>query len=586
MVTEALTDKFNQVLNVLMVFVALLALATLVAEYGFYLPARLLIYANIIDLIIVGYFLFHVSLKLIIATDRKQYFLNRRMEYALASLVIIAFLIFIIKNNFRFPVYEFIEGKLTEVTKLYLIGFQVYIILNLLLKASSLNQKVASYQFHPGQILMASFGFIILVGTGLLMLPRAVAAGESLSLIDALFTATSATCVTGLIVVDTGTHFSTLGQGIILALIQIGGLGLMTYASFFALVFRRQISLKEKSMLRDMLNYDSLGIISRLLTYTILLTLTIESIGAVLLYFSRHLSNLPFGERLFSAIFHSISAFCNAGFSLYSDSFMSAQQDWLLLLTVCILIILGGLGFPVLVNIFRLNVLAGQTGLKRWSLQTKLVLISSGILLALGTVAFLFFENGNTLSGMNTLEKLMHAFFQSVTTRTAGFNTVDIGMISVPTLLLFLMLMFIGASPGSTGGGIKTTTISVLLAAISSIIRGRNRVDLAKRNIPFIVVNRALVILLFSGVFIFVMLLILTVSENLPFLDILFETFSAFGTVGLSRGITPLLSDVGKVVIVITMFFGRLGALTISLALARPDQRAHFDYPSENIMVG
>jgi len=392
--------------------------------------------------------------------------------------------------------------------------------------------------------------------------------------------------VTGLIVVDTGHHFSLMGQLIILMLIQIGGLGLMTYASFFALILRRNISLREKSMLRDMLNYENLGLISKVLASTVLFTFVLEILGALLLFWGMSGEPVSLGRHIYTSIFHSISAFCNAGFSLYSDSFMQYKSNYLVMLTISGLIIVGGLGFPVLVNLMSLR-LSSAPGSGRWlKVQSRLVLRITGILLLVGFLFFLFAENNNTLLGLSWSEKLLNAFFQSVTTRTAGFNTVDIGLISIPTVLLFLVLMFIGASPGSTGGGIKTTTIGVLFAGVGSIIRGRKRIEIYKKNIPFAVLNRALVIILYSLSFVFLTTLVLSLTENLPFIDILFETFSAFGTVGLSRGITPLLSDAGKMMIILTMFFGRLGALTISLAITAPKEVYHYEYPPENVMVG
>jgi trk system potassium uptake protein len=240
----------------------------------------------------------------------------------------------------------------------------------------------------------------------------------------------------------------------------------------------------------------------------------------------------------------------------------------------------------VLLNLLGMR-LSSTTGRGKWlTVQSRLVIRISVTLIVVGTVLYLFAENSSTLAGLSLPQKVLNAFFQSVTTRTAGFNTLNIGLITTPTVLFFLLLMFIGASPGSTGGGIKTTTGGILFAGVWSVIRGRNRIELFRKNIPYTVLNRALVIVLFSAAFIFVAVSTLSFKENLPFLDLIFEEFSAFGTVGLSRGITPLLSDIGKLVIITSMFFGRLGALTISLAITAPKETYHYDYPSENVMVG
>ncbi len=579
-------EGVTRVLDFLLLLVSLLAIISLIAEYGFYLSPSQEMLIHRINVIIVWYFVLQSLLRLLLVSHRWTYFKSHWFEYLIVLLILSETVVFVRHTGLGI-VRQFLSGKgVVQITKIYIIAFQVTILLSLLSHSPVLNQKIASYRFHPAQILMGSFLVIILIGTGLLLLPRAVAPGRTLSPLNALFTATSATCVTGLVVVDTGTHFSRLGQLIILGLIQLGGLGLMTYASFFTLILRRSISLREKSLLRDMLNYENIGLISRLLTSTVVFTFLIEAFGAVLLFLGFSGMPLPLGERIYSAIFHSVSAFCNAGFSLYSTSFMGFQENYLVVLTLATLIILGGVGFPVLVNLLGKWDAHFAPG-RRWlSVQTRLVLGISGVLLIVGTLFVLYAENQGVLAGLSWPHKILNAFFQSVTTRTAGFNTVDISMLTAPTVLLFLMLMFIGASPGSTGGGIKTTTIGILFAGVFSVIKGRNRIELFHRNIPFTVLNRALVILIFSITFVFVSILILSFTEDLPLLDIIFEEFSAFGTVGLSRGITPFLSEIGKWVIIVSMFFGRLGALTISLAITAPREIYHYDYPSENVMVG
>ncbi|HFE64315.1 MAG TPA: ATPase [Caldithrix sp.] len=582
-------DKFiplRSVLERLMIPISVLAIVSLVAEYGFYLSPRMELFVHRLDVIIIWYFVIQALVKILFATNRLTYLKGHWFDYLLVLLVIAETALFIRVTGLKLFGSFLGEKEIIQITKIYIVAFQVSIILSLFSEGLSLNRKIATFHLHPSQVLLGSFLIIIIIGSALLSMPRAVMPGKSLSFLGALFTATSATCVTGLIVVDTGHHFSLMGQLIILMLIQIGGLGLMTYASFFALILRRNISLREKSMLRDMLNYENLGLISKVLASTVLFTFVLEILGALLLFWGMSGEPVSLGRHIYTSIFHSISAFCNAGFSLYSDSFMQYKSNYLVMLTISGLIIVGGLGFPVLVNLMSLR-LSSAPGSGRWlKVQSRLVLRITGILLLVGFLFFLFAENNNTLLGLSWSEKLLNAFFQSVTTRTAGFNTVDIGLISIPTVLLFLVLMFIGASPGSTGGGIKTTTIGVLFAGVGSIIRGRKRIEIYKKNIPFAVLNRALVIILYSLSFVFLTTLVLSLTENLPFIDILFETFSAFGTVGLSRGITPLLSDAGKMMIILTMFFGRLGALTISLAITAPKEVYHYEYPPENVMVG
>ena len=574
------------ILNKILILISLLAIGSLIAEYGFYLSWEMETFIHRVDIIIVWYFVLQAFIKLFLAEHRWEYFRSHWFDYLLVFFILSETALFINVTGLDL-LGKFLRGKeVIQVTKIYIVAFQISIVLSLFSQGAHLNEKIASYRFHPAQVLMGSFLIIILIGTALLSLPRAVKPGNFLAPLDALFTATSATCVTGLVVVDTGQHFSRLGQLIILTLIQIGGLGLMTYASFFALILRRSISLKEKSMIRDMLNYENMGLISRLLSTTILFTFFLEALGAVSLFIGFEGRYANIWERIYSAIFHSVSAFCNAGFSLQSDSFMSFRGNYLVISTLIVLIVLGGLGFPVLLNLSGLRLNPRGNRRKLLTVQTRLVLVLSGALLFAGFVFFLIAEGGNTLYGMDRTERVFNALFQSVTARTAGFNTLNIGLVTTPSLLFFLFLMFVGASPGSTGGGIKTTTFGILFAGVWSVIRGRNRIELFRKNIPFTVLNRALVIILFSGSFIFIALIILNFSENLPFVDLMFEAFSAFGTVGLSRGITPLLSSVGKAVIIVSMFFGRLGALTISLAITAPRETYHYDYPPENVMVG
>lgn len=575
-----------KLLDILFIFIAVLAIVSLAAEYGFYLSPKVQSVLHGTDVIIVWYFVVYAIAKLLLVYDRRAYLKNHWFNYLVVFLVFLETIFFIRLLGFSLFRSFFRGRELIQLTKFYIIGFQISIILSVISQGIKINQKIASFRFHPAQILMGSFLIIILIGTGLLLLPKAVSPGNSLSVVDAIFTSTSATCVTGLIVVDTGSYFSTLGQLIILLLIQVGGLGIMTYASFFALILRRSITLRERSMIGEMLNYENIGLISNLLTSTVLFTLMMETLGTIFLFigFGDVYSNI--GERLYAAIFHSVSAFCNAGFSIFSSNFMEFQGNYIVIITLSILIIIGGLGFPVLVNLIGIKLSSKDIRGKWLSVQSRLVLGISAVLILAGFLFFILLERNATLGEFQWPGKILNALFQSITARTAGFNTIDFGLVSTPTLLFFLFLMFIGASPGSTGGGIKTTTFGVLFAGVWSVVKGRNRIELFKKNIPFTVLNRAFVIFLFSFTFIFLVMLILNITENLPFLDILFEAFSAFGTVGLSRGITPFLSDIGKYVIIFSMFFGRLGALTISLAITAPKEVYHYSYPPENVMVG
>ena len=575
-----------RILNFLFIIIALLAIASFVLEFGFYLPEDKIGILNLLNFIIILYFVLFSLTKLALVNNRYQYLKTRWFNYLLVFVLIIEAIIFLLAFDTR-VFSHFITGKgLLHISKLYIVVFQITLFLSILAHSLSINRKVASQRFHPARVLLGSFFIIIIIGALFLLLPRAAKPGIQISFLDALFTSTSATCVTGLTVVDTSSTFSLFGQIIILILIQIGGLGLMTYASFFALILGQNISIREKMLMRDVLDTQGMDVIGRLLISTVLFTIIMEATGAILIFLGLAGSGFSFGERLYSGIFHSISAFCNAGFSIYPDNLMSLNQNYLVVTTISWLIIFGGLGFPVILNLLSLRLFSQQTPSKMLSVQTRLVLSISIFLILSGMLFILIAENHNTLLGLSLSDKILNAFFLSVTPRTAGFNTLDISQLAVPTSFFIFLLMFIGASPGSTGGGIKTTTLAVLFAGVWSVIRGRNRMELFKKDIPFMVLNRAIVIFIFSIFFIFLCVLFLTFFEDSPFMDLIFEAVSAFGTVGLSRGVTPFLSAGGKITIIFLMFFGRLGALTISLAVTRPKETYHYTYPSENVMVG
>jgi len=449
-------------------------------------------------------------------------------------------------------------------------------------RASVLPQHLHRRRFavSPTQTILLGFASIILVGGLLLSLPAASADGRPTSLLDAFFTATSATCVAGLVVLDTATHFSLFGQLVILLLIQVGGFGYMTSAMLLALLVGRRIGLRERLVLTESYNLTALGGIVRFTRMVILATLAIEGIGAVLLA-ARWIPEV--GPRgLYWGVFHAVSAFNNAGFDVMGN-FQSLGRyvtDLPTNLIVATLLILGGLGFGVLVDL--------RHGLRRLTLHSKIVLSTSLGLILIGAATVLLFEFGNpgTLGPLAWPGKALAAFFQATTPRTAGFNTVAIGQMHDPTLMLLIVLMFIGASPGGTGGGIKTTTFIAPLAVILALLRGGPDPVLFKRRVPVFVIYKALTIALLAVAFVVTMSILLTLSEDVEFLPALFEVVSAFGTVGLSTGITPALSAVGKVIIMVTVYVGRVGLLTLAFGLTRRQRVPRFHYPEEPIYVG
>lgn len=580
-----LSEPVIKAVNISLFFVSVIALISLILEYGFYISQQTAQIIERINVLIVLYYVLQYFVKLLFNIKKWDYIKTHWFETALVILIMAETTFVLHQLGFSQFQRYLIDLNVKALTRLTIVGAQVVIILTIISGAVRLNRKIAYLRFHPAQTLMLSFFVVIVLGTFLLMLPKAVAPGHTLGWLDALFTATSATCVTGLIVVDTGTHFSLLGQLIILTLIQIGGLGIMTISSFFALFFGRGMAIKERIMLQEMLNVERLDAITRLLKGVILITFLMESLGAVLLFFSWNLPQWDLGQRLYHSIFHSVSAFCNAGFSLNSDSLMSFNTNYPVVLTIAMLIIVGGLGFVVMIDLTRGRIFEYPTRrrVRKFSVHTRLVLIVTSILLVAGTILFLTIE---PFPG-NGLFKTVNAFFCSVTARTAGFNTVDIGQLTTSSALLLMLLMFIGASPGSTGGGIKTTTLGILVASFISIIRGKNRIELFKRSISFTILNRALVVFAFAISFIMFSTFLLSLTEKANFLNLLFEEISAFGTVGLSRGITAGLTSWGKMVIIISMFVGRVGVLTLAFAITTPREHLRVEYPEErNVMVG
>lgn len=440
----------------------------------------------------------------------------------------------------------------------------------------------------PPQIVLLSFLIAIVCGTVLLSLPIATNNGQPTGLLDSLFTATSAICVTGLIVKDTGSYFSVFGQGVILFLIQLGGLGIMTFSTLFVIVLGKRLTMSQNLTIKATLAHTKIEGVKDLIKYIIIITFLTELIGAVLLYLRWNATtHWPKLLIIKNAIFHSVSAFCNAGFSLFPNSLTDFRADTPIMLTMSLLIIFGGLGFMVILNLPRLK------DYRRFNLQTKIVLVATVSLLIVGTVGVFLLENNHALRAMPLKEKILSSFFTSVTPRTAGFNVLPTDMLQAATKFFLMLFMFIGASPGSTGGGIKTVTAVILLAGFISMLKGRNRIFLYRRTIERDIYRRAVAIFALAMILIFSSTLILTVTEKALsykshyFLNLFFETTSAFGTCGLSAGITPGLSVPGKLVIILTMFLGRVGPLTAALALAAKQmQRVDYRYPEEKVMVG
>jgi trk system potassium uptake protein TrkH len=465
---------------------------------------------------------------------------------------------------------------------------------------------------QPAQLVVLSFALVIILGTILLSLPIATRSGNGLRVIDAFFTAVSATCVTGLAVVDTGTTFSVFGQIVILACIQIGGLGLMTFTTVFLVITGRKLAIADRIAIQESFTHTPAGEIKTIVKYIIVASFVIEAIGALLLTVHWSLSQrfASIGETIYHAVFHSISAFCNAGFALYPDSLTGFQRDAPTIFILSVLIITGGLGFLVGLDIkeyiqMRLfhrfwsqpvkDRVDSIRAMPRLSLHTKLVLITTLALLIIGTVSYFILERNGLFAGMNVGAAWLNAFFCSVTARTAGFNSIDFAHMGASGLLCTMVLMFIGASPGSTGGGVKTSTFGLLVAYSITRRRGFINLNIFNRTVAPESVDKAGAVVISAIALIILAGSFLMASETLrlqpeashtAFVGIIFETISAFATVGLSLSQTPLLTDPGKIMICIVMFIGRTGPLTLALAISRRRRRTQLRYAEENVMVG
>lgn len=436
------------------------------------------------------------------------------------------------------------------------------------------NKKINAPKF-----LALSFLLVILVGSVLLSMP--FASHTPTHYIDALFTSTTAVCVTGLVVVDTGTHWTFWGQLIIMLLIQIGGLGVMAFAGFFALLLGRKINLRERLVMQQSINVSAVGGIVRVFRYLLGFTFGVEALGALILAI-RWAPVMGLKKALWFGLFHSISAFNNAGIDLFGNfkSLMDYSSDITVNLVISSLIIIGGLGFYVTYELYNYR----KT--KTLSLHSKVVLVTTGVLIVAGTLLLLAGEYNHALKNMPFATKILAAYFQSVSPRTAGFNTIDLNALFVSSQLLLIILMFIGASPGSTGGGIKTSTVALLWAAVHSQLRGKKDTEIFERRIESTDIFQALTVFILAACTLIIMTYLLALNQNGDLIKIVFEVASALGTVGLSLGLTTQLTGFGKGLIILTMFLGRVGPLTLGFALAYREKQPDIRYAKGKIMIG
>lgn len=578
-------NRLRSILDKLLITLAFSSFVSIFFLLGFYLDSFWNSFFTILSDIILIVFVVEEIIRFLIAYNYRNYLKSRRIEVSITILIIIRLIL--PNQSLELVSYLLPELNLGDLSLIFIVISQVVILFSIFIRILRYNSYLAKFNFHSGAIITISFVIVISIGTIFLMLPRMVLEDKALSFIDALFTSTSAVCVTGLVVVDTSSTFSPIGRIVLLTLIQIGGLGFMTLTTFIALVFAGGMSVRVKVFMKDLLSQESIsegaGLLKRILAFTFL----VEALGTLLLYFSLGGNFFDFDRHLFyDSIFHSVSAFCNAGFSVYSDGLMfhSVSTNYLYLSTVMILVILGGIGFFPLTdmsrNIFKSN------GLRKLKLSTKIVFITSISLILIGTLVFVVFEKDNT-DLFNVGDRIFQSLFLSVITRTAGFNSINLEVLSSATIMFCIILMWIGASPGSTGGGIKTSTFALTLVTLLNTIRGKGRVEIFNKEISPENIKQAGMVIISSLIFLGLSTTLLVWFEkDIEPLKLIFEATSAISTVGLSLGITSSLGLESKIVIIALMFVGRIGVLTFFLSLHKPQKEPNYKLPYEKIMIG
>jgi Trk-type K+ transport system membrane component len=571
-------------------------LCALIYQYGFELTPETADKLNTLYKAVWIVFLADMSLHWLLeyADTRKKY---RKLAWVLSILLYLTLVPVIFHrpedNGSILMFWEILHSKLYHVVVLSVLS---------LLQLSNGLVRLLGKRTNPSLILAVSFFIIILVGTGLLMLPRCTISG--ISWVDSLFISTSAVCVTGLTSVDLTTTFTTEGFVVILLLIQIGGLGVMTLTSFFALFFMGNTSLYNQLVVRDMVNSKSLGSLLSTLLYTLGFTLVIETMGMITIWLSIHgTMEMNLEEELAFAVFHSISAFCNAGFSTLPGNLgnpLMMNNHNLFYALISILVILGGIGFPILVNLkeiifyrlkrmtqflLRKNKVSAKS-VQLYNLNTRIVVTMTFLLLTVGTLILLAFEWNHAFAGMSIAEKCTHAFFNAACPRTAGFSSVDFSLFGIQSILIYILLMWIGGGAQSTAGGIKVNAFAVVILNLAAVIRGSQRVEVHGRELAHDSIRRSNATVVMSLIILFVSIFLLSWLEpTLPLLSLTFEAVSALSTVGSSLNLTPLLQESSKLVIVVLMFVGRVGLITMMLGIVKQKKNTKYKYPSDNIII-
>lgn len=577
----------NLLLNIISILVSVITLGALIYYYGFPVSSEMKI---IIQKIINGSLIFYIVkylISLFYSLKHVDYIKDTIIEFVIIQLLILHFIsILILPSGFDF----FRSERFQD---LYFLFIQLYFLGMVIIEISKVSIHLGSLKISPPALMLLSFLILILAGTGLLLLPEMTCHG--ISFIDALFTSTSAGCVTGLSVLSTGSDFTFKGQIVIMILVQLGGMSILTFATFFSAFFSgNKTGLRYQHLVRDILSADKLTDSFQLLKSIVSTTLVIEIVGCILLFacWQGNPSFASDGETLFYSVFHTITAFNNAGFSLWDDNLMdlTIHNSYIPQTIIMLLVLVGGIGFMALTDLFNPKFIRERKE-KRWKKLlsgTKIVLYTTSGIILFGTLIFFLTEYNHSLADSHSVfDKFFRSAFQVIASRTAGFNTIDIKSIAIPGLLILMLLMFIGASPGSTGGGIKTTTFFVLIKSVIATIKGKKRIEFNKRTIPFEIVDKSYSIIIMSMMLIFLSCFLLSIFEpGVSFQDIIFESISAFSTSGLSTGCVTGFDWQGKMILIVNMYVGRIGTLTMAFALSKRIKESQHHYPDTYFMVG
>ena len=579
----SIQNRIYKIIGFITPIFGIVAFVSLFLKYGFHLSDRSIANLLILDEIIAAVFVLTLLVKFIISDTKWEYVKQSPFEFGLLLLFIVS-IVFEEIVSIEEPHYLIRRATTHSFIKLYFVIIQIYIVINGIITLAKTQEKWLFFSLNPARILMLSYVFVIIAGVLMLKLPKATYSG--ISWIDALFTSTSAVCITGLSTVNISQIFTLEGQIVILLLIQLGGLGIITLTSFIALFIQQGFRLKDQIIVQEILDNENLSSLTSILKAIVAITFVSELIGAIGLYFTWSNLGLPEFERIFNAVFHSVSAYCNAGFSTFSNGFETAGYPFssLSLILIMLLIVFGGLGFYTYSDIFGIGEvkMIRKNGL---TLQSKIILGGTVILILFGAGMIWVTQHAQWKS-LPFGEQVLRSFFMSITSRTAGFSIVSVGELAIPTLMIIILLMYIGGAPNSTSGGIKMTSVMILLASLKTYINGKTRVEVGWNTVPMRTVRRVFIVFTVSILLIFSVLFVMSWTEDHAFVDILFEIVSAFGTVGLSRGITPDLSVTGKLLISLVMFAGRIGLFSFAVAMSEVKDDTSYTFPEITIMVG